>query len=154
MQSLVLVALLAIVAPNLLTFDASNAQMIKAYNVARTTMLRALTPSHKQLLASIAARLATSTNPNYTDAAKQLDLALSRAEKHAILSAANAEHEKMRAIMRGAAARANTSSMHGTTVLHVGAPPLLLGSDTAGFVLIHTAMNLGPMTMNAMIVRR
>jgi len=152
MKSLVLVALLTTLAPNLLTFEASNAQMINAYNVARTTMLSALTPSHKQLLASIAARLATSTNPNYTDAAKQLDLALSPAEKHVILRAANAEHEKMRVIMRGAAARANPSSMHGTTVLHIGPPPLQ-GSDTAGLVLIHTAMNLGPMTMNAMIVR-
>lgn len=149
MKSLVLVAVLAIVAPNVLTFDASNAQMIRAYNVARATMLTALTPSHRQLLASIAARLATSTNADYTDAAKQLDLALSPAERHAILGAANAEHEKMRAIMRGV----NTFSMHGTTVLHIGPPPLKM-SDTAGFVLIHTAMNLGPMTMNAMIVSR
>jgi len=149
MKSLVLVALLAIVPPHALTFDASNAQMIKAYNVARATMLTALTPSHRQLLASIAARLATSTNADYTDAAKELDSALSPAEKHVILNAANAEHEKMRAIMRGV----NTSSMHGTTVLHIGPPPLQ-GSDTAGLVLIHTAMNLGPMTINAMIVRR
>jgi crotonobetainyl-CoA:carnitine CoA-transferase CaiB-like acyl-CoA transferase len=149
MKSLVLVALLAIASPNLLAFDAPNAQMIKAYNIARATMLTALTPVHKQLLATIAARLATSTTADYTDAAKKLDLALSPTEKHAILSAAHAEHEKMRAIIRGV----NTFSMHGTTVLHIGSPPVR-GSDTAGFVLIHTAMNLGPMTMNAMIVVR
>src|SRR5579859_2125860 len=111
MKSLVLVGLLAIIPQNLLTLDASNAQMIKAYNVARATMLTALIPSHRQLLASIAARLATSTNADYTDAAKELDLALSPAEKHAILSAANAKHEKMRTIMRSV----NTSSMQGTT---------------------------------------
>ena len=126
MISLFLVALLAIVGPNTHTFDASNAQMIKAYNVARTAMLTALTPSHRQLLASIAARLATSTNADYTGAAKQLDLALSPAEKRAILSAAKAEHEKMRAIMRVA----NNSSLHGATVLHIGPPPLKV-SDTA-----------------------
>ena len=80
MKLLVLAALIAIIAPpNVSTFDASSAQMVKAYSVARTAMLDALTPPHKQLLASIA---------------------------------------------------------------------------TAGFVLIHTAMNLGPMTMNAMIVHR
>jgi hypothetical protein len=149
MKSLILVALLAITSPNAFdAFDASNAQMTKDYNVARSAMLTALTPSHRQLLASIAARLATSTSPDYTDAAKQLDVVLSPAEKHAILTAVDAEHEKMRAVMQ----HVNTSFMHGTTVLHIGAPPLR-GSETAGFVLIHTAMNLGPMTMNAMIVR-
>lgn len=154
MKSLLFAAVLAIVIPpNLNTFDASNAQMIKAYNVARSTMLNALTPAHRQLLGSIAARLATSANADYVDAAKQLDVALSAAEKRAILSAANAEHEKMRTIMRAAALIASTPSMHGTTVLHIGAPPLHLSSDSAGFVLLHTAMNLGPMTMNAMIVR-
>lgn len=70
--------------------------------------------SLRKLLASIAARLATSVNTDYADAAKQLDAALSPAEK---------------------------------------APPLRV-SDTAGFVLLHTAMNLGPMTMNTLIVSR
>jgi len=122
--------------------------MIKDYHVARATMLTALTPPHRRLLASIAARLATSINADYTGATKQLDLALSPAEKHAILVAANAEHEKMRVIMRNV-----SISVHGATVLHIGAPPLR-GSDSAGFVLIHTAMNLGPMTMNTMIISR
>jgi len=150
MKSLILVALLAIVAPNPLdAFDAPNAQMAKDYSVARSAMLTALAPPHRQLLASIAARLATSTSPDYNDAARQLDVALTPAEKHAILTAVKAEHEKQRVIME----HLNTSLMHGNTVvLHIGAPPLR-GAETAGFVLIHTAMNLGPMTMNVMIAR-
>jgi hypothetical protein len=83
-KMLVPVILLGIVTPNPRAFDTSNAQMIKAYNIARTTMLAALTPSYRRLLASIAARLATSANPDYTGATKQFELALSPAEKRAI----------------------------------------------------------------------
>lgn len=64
----------------------------------RDQLLSALTPAHKQLLASIAGKLATEDRPDFAAAAKQLDDALSPQEKSTILADAKAAHEKMLAL--------------------------------------------------------
>jgi hypothetical protein len=147
--------LLAITPPNAGVspdFDGINAQMAKDYFAARATVLSALTQPHRELLGSVAARLATSANPNYSGAIKQLDSALSPAEQHAILSAYDAEHEKMRAIMRKAGAVA--FSQRDTTVGHLGLGTMFNTPKSAGSFLLWTAMGDGPPTFNAMIIRR
>ena len=54
-------------------------------DVAQVRMLRALTPEHRDLLAHLVGRLATSERPNVIAAAEQLDASLTPAEKKAIL---------------------------------------------------------------------
>jgi hypothetical protein len=73
----------------------------------RSQMLAALTPEHRQLLATIAGQLATSPNPDPKAAAKQLDDALTSSEKQGILKAeqsyrtqTKALHDKMLAQMQ------------------------------------------------------
>jgi hypothetical protein len=148
MKVLLLLAAITLMQPNLHSLDVANDQMIKNYNVARTTALNVLTPQHRELLGTIAARLATSTNADYIKAAKELDLVLSPTEKHAIITAYTVDHDKMRAIMQNV----GRASFHDTTVLHIGSPPS--SGSTAGATLLYLALNLGPATMNAMIIAR
>jgi len=71
---------------------------------ARSRMLAALTPEHKQLLAQMAGQLAIAEKPDRDAAAKQLDSALSASERQAVLAAndkfrtdSKALHDQMRA---------------------------------------------------------
>jgi len=153
MKYLLLAVLLGIIPPNAGVwphFDALNAQMAEDYYEARATMLSSLTPPHRQLLGSVAERLATSANPDYSGAVKQLDRALSPAERRAILSAYDAEHKKMRAIMQKSDAFAY--SQHDTTVGHLGLGTMFNTPNTAGSFLLWAAMGDGPPTFNAMVV--
>jgi hypothetical protein len=80
-------------------FEQSRKTMEQIHQQARSQMLDALTPAHRQLLASIAGQLATSTTPDYKAAAARLDSALSASEKQAITNAAKDAHAKARAEM-------------------------------------------------------
>ncbi len=75
-------------------------QMRKLHEQFRAQILGALTPEHRQLLASIAGNLAIADKPDIRAAAKQLDEALSPGEKSAILADAKAMHDQMRAQMQ------------------------------------------------------
>jgi len=153
MKFFLLAILLGAVAPNADVwphYDVLNEQLTKDYYEARATMLSALTPPHRQLLGSVAARLAMSANPDFPGAVAQLDNALSPAEKHAILSAYDAEHEKMRAIMGRVGAWA--FSKHDTAVGHLGLEPPTHAKDTAGTLLLWAAMGDCSPTFNAMVV--
>lgn len=75
------------------------AGMIAIHRQMRDQMLSALTPEHKQLLASIVGRIATEDRPDIAAAAKRLDDALTTQEKQAILSDAAAAHQRMQLMM-------------------------------------------------------
>jgi Spy/CpxP family protein refolding chaperone len=74
-------------------------QMQQLHKQFRADCLAALTPAHKQLLASVIGALATSADPDEKAAAAQLDAALSDGEKNAILAAAQKAHDQMKAMM-------------------------------------------------------
>jgi hypothetical protein len=155
MKVLLLAVLLGIGSPNANVwphYDALNAQMASDYYAARSTVLSALTPPHRQLLGSVAAHLATSANPDYSSAIRQLDGVLSPIERRAIMSAYDVEHEKMRAIMRKLNAVA--FSQHDMTVGHLGLGTRFNAPTSAGAFLLWVAMGDGPPTFNAMIVTR
>ena len=62
-------------------------QMEKIHRAERTQVLAALSPAHRQLLASIVGEMAIATNPDHKGAAARLDAALSPSEKNAVLAA-------------------------------------------------------------------
>jgi hypothetical protein len=80
-------------------------QAQKLHEQARAQMLAALTPEHKQLLATIAGQLAVSPNPDPSAAAEKLDAALSPQEKQGILKADDALHEQLKNLHQQMAAR-------------------------------------------------
>lgn len=79
---------------------ANMEQMRKMHEQFRAQILGALTPEHRQLLASIAGNLAIAPQPDYRAAVRQLDDALSPAEKSAILADEKQMREQMRAQMK------------------------------------------------------
>ena len=70
-------------------------QMQQARQQFRAQVLAALTPAHRQLVASVIGSLAVAEHPNPQAAAKQLDAALSGSEKNAILAADKQMHDQM-----------------------------------------------------------
>jgi hypothetical protein len=70
-------------------------QARKLHQQYRSQMLAALTPEHRQLLATLAGQLATSDNPDPRAAAQKLDAALSPAEKQGVVNAANTLRTQM-----------------------------------------------------------
>jgi hypothetical protein len=89
--------------------DADRAQMqqmMQMHQQYRTDVLNALTPAHRQLLASVVGSLAVSTTPDEKAAVAKLDAALSDGEKTAILAATSKMHDQLKAMM---------SSMHHST---------------------------------------
>ena len=74
-------------------------QMRKLHEQFRSQVLGALTPAHRQLLASVVGNLAVSTNPDRRAAVAQLDNALSSGEKTAILNDAKQFADQMKSMM-------------------------------------------------------
>ena len=62
-------------------------QMRQLHQQMRASVLGALTPANRQLLANVVGQLAISPNPDFKDAAARLDRSLSPAERNAILQA-------------------------------------------------------------------
>jgi hypothetical protein len=62
-------------------------QMFQYREQARTEIVDALSPAHRQLLASVVGQLTVAPNPQVVAAAKQLDAALTSKEKQTILAA-------------------------------------------------------------------
>ena len=73
-------------------------QMRKMHDQFRAQVLGALSPEHRQLLASIAGNLAVADHPDYRAAAQQLDAALSPSEKSAIFDASKQMRDQMKAM--------------------------------------------------------
>ena len=68
----------------------------------RAKVLAAITPAHRNLLASLVGQLAIAASPDPQAAIKKLDAALSSGEKQAILNVAQSFHEQMIAKFRAA----------------------------------------------------
>jgi hypothetical protein len=62
-------------------------QMRQLHQQMRASVLGALTPANRQLLANVVGQLAISPTPDFKDAAARLDRSLSPAERNAILQA-------------------------------------------------------------------
>ncbi len=83
-----------------------NMQQIDAmHKQFRAKILGALTPAHRNLLASIAGQLAVSTNPDPKAAIQKLDAALTSGEKQAILNSAQSFMSQQRAMREQAFAK-------------------------------------------------
>jgi len=78
-------------------------QVEKIHRAERTQVLAALSPAHRELLASIVGNMAIAANPDHKAAAARLDAALSPSEKSAVLaahtSATTQMHDAMHAMM-------------------------------------------------------
>ncbi len=125
-------------------FRAMHQQLDDIHAQARAQMLDALTPAHRQLLATIAGELATSSTPDYRGAAARLDAALSSSEKQAILSASQSARDKMRSAMQSARER---MSQNGGPPMGPdermgppGGPLHTRHTPSAGEILLRTAM--------------
>ncbi len=70
-------------------------KVIGAQMQARTAMLAALTPAHRDLLAQVVGQLAVASDPNMDAAASRLDAALSPAEVSAIGNIESAKRAKL-----------------------------------------------------------
>ena len=80
-------------------FQQVRTQIQQIHQTERTQILNALTPAHKNLLATTVGQLATSVNPDFRAAANRLDSALSAGEKQAIVSASQTARTQMRSAM-------------------------------------------------------
>jgi hypothetical protein len=80
-------------------------QMMALHKQFRAKVLAAITPAHRNLLASLVGQLAISSNPDPRGAIAKLDAALSSGEKQAILSAAQSFRSQMRAAREAAMAK-------------------------------------------------
>lgn len=80
-------------------------QMEALHKQFRAKILGALTPAHRNLLASVAGQLAVSTNPDPKAAIQKLDAALTGGEKQAILNAAQSFMSQQRAMREQALAK-------------------------------------------------
>lgn len=80
-------------------------QMQALHQQFRAKVLGALTPAHRNLLASIAGQLAVSANPDSKAAVAKLDAALSSSEKQAILNAAQSFMSQQRSMREQAIAK-------------------------------------------------
>jgi hypothetical protein len=67
---------------------------------ARTAVLQAITPQHRQLLAQVVGALAIAPNPDYAAAARQLNAALSQQEAQNVLRISTQFHQQMRTLMQ------------------------------------------------------
>jgi hypothetical protein len=81
-------------------FQQMRSQMREIRSAERAQILGALTSAHKTLLANVVGRLATSANPDFEGAARQLDSALSANEKQTIVNAAQNARAKQRSLMQ------------------------------------------------------
>jgi hypothetical protein len=66
----------------------------------RSQILAALTPQHRNAVATIAGQLVLSANPNPRAAAQSLDAVLSPAEKQSVLNIAATERANMKTLMQ------------------------------------------------------
>lgn len=89
--------------------EATHQRMEQLHQQARSQILAALSPAHKQLLARIVGELAIAPTPDVDSAARELNAALTPAESQSILKTANAAHQAMRAAMESARAQMEKS---------------------------------------------
>ncbi|HKW44444.1 MAG TPA: hypothetical protein VJN22_02240 [Candidatus Eremiobacteraceae bacterium] len=77
-----------------------DSQMHQLSVQARTAVLQAITPQHRQLLAQIVGGLAIAPDPDYAAASRQLNAALSQQEAQSVLRISTQFHQQMRTLMQ------------------------------------------------------
>ncbi len=132
----------------------SHARMEQLHSQARLSMLNALTPAHRNLLAQVVGQLAIAPNPDMAAAAKQLDANLSQGEARAILSISSSLEQQSRQIMESTrqqmmSAMPAGSSGHGPWMqrgdkMYVGTASEQWRTDP-GMILLNTAARPGGM---------
>jgi len=80
----------------------THAKMEQLHAQARLSMLNALTPAHRTLLATIVGQLTIAASPDTSAAARQLDASLSPAESRAVLSISASFEQQARQLMQSA----------------------------------------------------
>jgi hypothetical protein len=139
---------------------------MQLHQQARTQMLSALTPEHRQLLAQVAGQLAVADKPDRDAAAKQLDSALSSSEQQAILAAAGTLRAGMKSLrdqmraqmesqfpqMRQGRPGGPGASEHGGMVSSEKEHANRM--NDAGAVLLMTTLGGGEMQMHVMMMGR
>lgn len=119
------------------TMRANFQKMRQLHAQYRDQMLAALTPQHRQLLASIAGNLAVAEHPNYRGAVEQLDSALSPSEKSAVIGAAKSMRQQMRAM--------RPARSGGMPRPRIGTPRRPMHAPSAGRILLMMAGGHGMM---------
>lgn len=89
-------------------FSQSGTRVEQLHRQARSAMLAALTPQHRQLLGQVAAGLATSPDADFESAARQLDAALSSGEARSIVNISSSLHQQMHQTLEAAHTQAMT----------------------------------------------
>lgn len=80
-------------------------QMMSMHKQLRAKVLAAITPAHRNLLASLVGQLAISSNPDPRGAIAKLDAALSSGEKQSIVNAVQSFHSQMQAMRQAEMAK-------------------------------------------------
>jgi hypothetical protein len=117
-------------------------QMRKLHEQYRAQVLGALTPAHKQLLASVVGQLAIAASPDPRAAAAKLDAALSSGEKTAIINADQQFRSAMRTQMQQMRAAHPWPSPNGSPRPHRSRKPF---TPDAGRILLAMAGGRGGM---------
>ena len=82
--------------------EQTHAKIEQLHAQARLSMLSALTPSHRTLLAQIAAQLVVAAAPDSAAAARALDASLSPSERKAVLDISTSFHEQAKQLFDAA----------------------------------------------------
>ncbi|MBV8163521.1 MAG: hypothetical protein JOZ91_04580 [Candidatus Eremiobacteraeota bacterium] len=80
----------------------THAKMEQLHAQARLSMLNALTPAHRTLLANVVGQLVIAQSPDTVAAARQLDASLSPNESRAVLSISASFEQQARQLMQSA----------------------------------------------------
>jgi hypothetical protein len=126
--------------------QADRQKMMQMREAFRSSVLQALTPEHRALLAKVVGDLAVADNPDPKAAAEQLDSALSSGEKDAILKAASDMQAQMKSQMD--AMRSQWQSAHPDASPPAGRPMNAQRTPDPGRILLMVAGGGGgPMMM-------
>jgi len=123
--------------PGFRSFEQVHTQVDKVRSQARATMLNALSPQHRSLLAQVVGGLAIAQTPDVDAAAKTLDGALSPVESKAIIDASNALDQQIKQIMEAARPEFAPPGGAGGNAVYIGRP---LPSSDAGMILLDAAL--------------
>jgi hypothetical protein len=131
----------------------THAKMEQLHSQARLSMLNALTPAHRTLLANIVGELVISASPDAAAAARQLDASLSPGEARAVLNISSSFEQQAKQIMEASRQQLEASGIGPPSGIHaMGAGPEGMRAwaaaqqpNDAGTVLLGmAARTLGP----------
>jgi hypothetical protein len=128
-----------------------DSQMHQLSVQARTAVLQAITPQHRQLLAQIVGALAIAPDPDYNAASKQLNAALSQQEAQSVLRISAQFHQQMHTLMqahmqqmeRDSAKEAGETRTESHNVMYMGGHgPMQMDAGTCLLMLAQQPMGM------------